>query len=435
MRRLKSIGFEIDGEGCSNPFQAIETLCFEDLQEWEQWNPVKENEHVEIFSCLRQLSIVKCPRVFGKLPDHLPLLEKIVISECTQLMVSLSSLPLFRKLEIDRCKGMVCSGPTDLRAINSLTLSNISEFGNWLRPGFQKADYLKFVGCEELMYLWQNEICLEKPLKGLHSLISLRKLSVEDCPSLTSFLQFCFLSILSELKIHNCNALASLPAGMKHNNACLKSLWVGGCHSLTSIVQGQLPSSLNILQIRNCRKLHCLLDDKEDTSVPSSSSCSIMHGENDNPSTSLLQYLYVYNCPSLMCLSSRGQLPKTLQHLEICDCPKLGSIAHRFHNDASLGFIWIWKCDNLKSIPKGLHNLISLHEIYIWDCPSLVSFPEGGLPNTSLRVTISKCEKLEALPSQMHSFKFLQELKLYQCPSIISFPKRRFSHQPNITFN
>lgn len=268
-----------------------------------------------------------------------------------------------------------------------------------LIQGFQKVECLKIVGCEELISFWQNEICLEKPPIRLQSLSSLQKLSIEDCPTLISFPESCFPSILSELKIRNCNALTSLPVEMKHDNACLKSLWVGGCHSLTYIIRGHLPSSLKILQIRNCRKLQCLLHDEEETSIPSS---LMMHGKNNSTSTSLLQSLYVYNCPSLICLSSKGQLPKALQQLEILDCPKLESIAERFHNNSSLGCIWIWKCENLKSLPEGLPNLNSLHKIYVWDCPSLVSFPEGGLPNCSLSVTIGKCEKLKALPSHLH---------------------------------
>lgn len=119
MRRLKSIGFEICGEGCSKPFQALETFCFEDFPEWEHWNSFKENDHVERFACLRQLSIVKCPRLCGRLPNHLPVLEKLIIYECVQLVVSFSSLPLLCKLEIDRCKGVACRSPADLMSINS----------------------------------------------------------------------------------------------------------------------------------------------------------------------------------------------------------------------------------------------------------------------------------------------------------------------------
>lgn len=166
---------------------------------------------------------------------------------------------------------------------------------------------MKIVGCEELISFWQNEICLEKPPLRLQSLSSLQKLSIEDCPTPISFPESCFPSILSELKIRNCNALTSLPVEMKHDNACLKSLWVGGCHSLTYIIRGHLPSSLKILQIRNCRKLQCLLHDEEETSIPSS---LMMHGENNSTSTSLLQSLCVITVHLLYAYHQKANYPR-----------------------------------------------------------------------------------------------------------------------------
>ncbi|KAK2639513.1 hypothetical protein Ddye_027308 [Dipteronia dyeriana] len=56
MKGIKSIGFEFYGEGWSKPFLSLETLCFKDLEAWECWNPVKENES---FLKLQELSIVK----------------------------------------------------------------------------------------------------------------------------------------------------------------------------------------------------------------------------------------------------------------------------------------------------------------------------------------------------------------------------------------
>ncbi|KAH7521102.1 hypothetical protein JRO89_XSUnG0112400 [Xanthoceras sorbifolium] len=94
MKSLKSIGSEIYGNGCSKPFQSLETLRFEYLQEWEHWEPIKENQFVDAFPCLRKLYIRKCPKLSGRLPDHLPSLEKLVIVNCYELVVSFSSIPL-----------------------------------------------------------------------------------------------------------------------------------------------------------------------------------------------------------------------------------------------------------------------------------------------------------------------------------------------------
>lgn len=76
MTGLKYIGFEFYGENCTKPFQTLETLCFEDLKEWKYWDPIEENEQfVEIFPSLRELSIRKCPKLSGRLPNKLPSLR------------------------------------------------------------------------------------------------------------------------------------------------------------------------------------------------------------------------------------------------------------------------------------------------------------------------------------------------------------------------
>lgn len=79
MIELKSIGCEFYGEDCWKPFQSLEALYFEDLQEWEQWDHIKENDQVESFPSLRELYIAKCPKISGRLLDCLPSSEKLMI--------------------------------------------------------------------------------------------------------------------------------------------------------------------------------------------------------------------------------------------------------------------------------------------------------------------------------------------------------------------
>ncbi|KAL5735560.1 hypothetical protein ACOSP7_030029 [Xanthoceras sorbifolium] len=400
MPNLKGISSEIYGGGsCS--FQSLEILCFEDLQEWEFWNPMEENDqNVVRFPRLRKLAIVKCSKLSGRLPNHLPSLEKLVVRECEQLTVSVSSLPMLCELEINGCKGLTCGSMMKYESLKSMTLSHFSEFRNWLRQGFQKVEYLKIAGCEELVNLWQNEICLEQPPKGLNSFTSLTELYIEGCPS------------------------------------------------LTFIAPGHLPLSVKQLKIKNCDKLQYLVDDREDTCTSSSSSSSI-HLQNINSSSiSLLEKLSITHCSSLTCifskcqfpaslklleikhcseltmLSPRAQLPEALEVLRIELCPKLESIAERFLHNTSLKRIELWYCEKLKSIPEGLHNLSHLNDIYIYYCPSLVSFPEGGLPKTNLDLLyINNCEKLRALPNHINS---VQGLYIIECPSVTSFPQEGF---------
>ncbi|KAL5823994.1 hypothetical protein ACOSQ4_021894 [Xanthoceras sorbifolium] len=422
MKRLKSLASEFYGEGCLKPFQSLEILRFENLQEWDSWETTKNSEHVETFPRLRELTIEKCPKLSGKLPDHLPSLEKLVISECAQLVVSLSSLPVLCKLEIKGCKRVAWCSPSDSQSLNSMTLSNISEFGTWSMHGFEKVENLEIVGCEEFIHMWQNEMSVEKTPKELHVFNSIRKLSVFCCPNLVLFPEICFLPLLTELRIKYCNALMSLPEGMKQKNVHLECLVIDGNRSLSFMTRGQLPSSLKELELRSCEKLQFVFADAEETGT-SSSSYSAIQEENINDLNIFLERLTVISCPSLTCLStrdqlpatlkylytslcsnlttlSRGQLPDSLQELKIRECSKLESITERFHNSMLLETITIGYCENFESIPEGIHKLSRLREIVIYGCPTLVCFPLG--------------------------LQTLDCLRIWRCPSIKSFPEECF---------
>ncbi|KAL5802191.1 hypothetical protein ACOSQ4_030496 [Xanthoceras sorbifolium] len=182
MGGIKSIGFEFYGDSLSKPFPALETLRFENLDGWECWNPVKENES---FPELQELSIVNCPSLSKRLPNNLSLLKKLVIRKCALLVVSLSNIPRLCELKLDECKKIVSSGSAYSESLESIRLSNISDFSDWSRQEFKKVQSLKIEGCEELIELWQKGIFLNKPPQEFHSLISLRELNFSRCNTLT----------------------------------------------------------------------------------------------------------------------------------------------------------------------------------------------------------------------------------------------------------
>ncbi|XP_044481470.1 putative disease resistance protein At3g14460 [Mangifera indica] len=451
MTGLKRIGLETYGEGYSKPFQSLETLYLVDLEEWEHWDSAEEEN--ELFPCLRDLSILKCPKLSGKLPErfpcllelsiircpklsgrlprHLPSIEKLVIFQCLQLVVSFSSFPMLCKLEIDGCKEIVYSSQKICpESLKSMTLANIRDGGNCSQQEFHNVERLKIIDCEELVYFWDKNIQhMKQPQAGLHSLTSVKELHIENFTSSVSFPEASFFSNLSVLVIENCNALLSLPTKLQ----LLERLRIGGCHSLRFIVEDKLPSSLKWLEIKNCGKLQRLSDYKKSTCTsgleylyvsecPSLTSISSIFQQ-----LVVLKHLEIWSCNKLTTLSTRGNLPETLQHLNIVNCSKLELIAQRFHDNTSLGYMKLRKFNNLKSIPEGLHNLGSLRDLFIWDCPNLVSFPEEGLPKTSLRIfSVERCKKLKTLPNHMHKLKFLRELQIRQCPDVTSIPEEGF---------
>ncbi|KAF3946169.1 hypothetical protein CMV_027537 [Castanea mollissima] len=406
---VEIIGLEFYGEDCPKPFQSLETLCFEDMQEWKDWIPCKVE--YEEFPCLRELSISQCPKLQGKLPHHVPLLEKFSVNGCEQLDVSIPNFPNLHTLEIKGCKGVVSRSTDELCFPKSTILSipYVKSLTEEFMHGLAKVENLTIDNCKELTSLWQDEF---------KSLITL---DIRGCSSLVNI---SLTSTLRTLNIEDCSGLKSLSIS---NCTCLEKASIGRCNSLTLISRGQLPQNLKTLNISDCENLQFLADE----------------GEASSNSSSLLEDLSIRHCPSLKCLSSSGDLPTTLKRLQIesCkeltslssknelptslkdlyvnNCPKMESIANNLPNNASLEYLRIGSCAELKSLPVGLHKLCHLNKISIWSCPSFVSFPDGGLFPTSLReLLIDGCEKLEAWPNCMPN---LNSLLIFNCPSVIYF--------------
>ncbi|KAE8038303.1 hypothetical protein FH972_010828 [Carpinus fangiana] len=73
MASVKNVGVEFFGKRSLQTFRLLESLSFEDMEEWENWSPNGE------FPNLHELSIENCPKLLGKLPNHLPLLKKLLV--------------------------------------------------------------------------------------------------------------------------------------------------------------------------------------------------------------------------------------------------------------------------------------------------------------------------------------------------------------------
>jgi hypothetical protein len=304
MSGLQSIGREIYGECCSNPFPSLETLYFKDMPGWNYWHANGE-EQVEVFPRLHKLSLLNCSRVLGRLLYYLPSLKELVICESKCLSVSISSFPMLRNLDADGCKELICRSTTQFSSLNSVVLSCISNF-SFLTLGFMQglAEFknLKITGCQEITDFWQNGVRL------LQHLSSLRYLKIRSCSRLVSFgaeeegqeLKLGLPCSLEMLKLIDCESLQQ-PL-ILHGLRSLEELHIEKCAGLVSFVQTTLPCTLKRLCISYCDNLQYLLEEEKDANISS---------------TSLLEYLDIRNCPSLKCLLSRRKLPAPLRQLVI----------------------------------------------------------------------------------------------------------------------
>ncbi|KAH9750451.1 putative disease resistance RPP13-like protein 1 [Citrus sinensis] len=470
MSRVKRLGSELYGNDSPTPFPCLETLRFEDMQEWEDWIPHGSSQGVEQFPKLRELHILRCSKLQGTFPEHLHALEMLVIEECEELSISITSLPALCELVIGGCKkvvwrsatdhigsqnSVVCRdtsnqvflvGPLKLRIpkLEELEINNIKnethiwKSRNELLQDICSLKRLTIDSCPKLQSLvaeeekdQQQQLCeLSSRLEYLRlsecqglvklpqlsfSLSSLREIEICKCSSLVSFPEVALPSKLKKIQIRECDALKSLPeAWMCDTNSSLEMLTILHCDSLTYIAEAQLPLSLKQLRISDCDNIRTL-------TVEEGIQCS----SDRRYTSSLLEELHIKSCRSLTCIFSKNELPATLESLEVGNlppslkslrvwgCSKLESIAERWDNNTSLETIDISYCENLKILPSGLHHLHQLQEIWIMMCGNLVSFPEGGLPCAKLRrLTISDCKRLEALPKGLHNLSSLQELTI-----------------------
>ncbi|XP_052877411.1 putative disease resistance RPP13-like protein 1 [Gossypium arboreum] len=104
---VHKIGVELFGANQSNAFASLETLYFCGLPNWEEWDPCEWDERTSKFPSLRELSILECPQLLGRLPTLLQSLQKLVICDCRRLVVSISSFSSLRELRINGCEELV----------------------------------------------------------------------------------------------------------------------------------------------------------------------------------------------------------------------------------------------------------------------------------------------------------------------------------------
>ncbi|KAG4959964.1 hypothetical protein AAZX31_13G168800 [Glycine max] len=309
-------------------FTSLESLEFSDMKEWEEW----ECKGVTgAFPRLQRLSIMRCPKLKGHLPEQLCHLNDLKISGCEQLVPSALSAPDIHQLDLGDCGELQIDHPTTLKEL-TIRVHNV------------EAALLEQIG--------RNYSCSNNNIP-IHSsydfLVSL--VIAGGCDSLTTFPLDMF-PILRRLDIWNCPNLQRISLGQAHNH--LQTLSIGICDQLESLPEGMhvLLPSLHYLGIIRCYKLISLMK-------------SALGGNHS------LESLWIGGV-DVECLPEEGVLPHSLVTLKIYDCPDLKRLDY-----------------------KGLCHLSSLKLLILEECPRLQCLPEEGLPKSISTLHISNCPLLK----------------------------------------
>ncbi|RVX00342.1 putative disease resistance RPP13-like protein 1 [Vitis vinifera] len=458
MDGIKHVGPQFYGDDYSSidPFQSLETLKFENIEEWEEWSSFGDGG-VEGFPCLRELSIFKCPKLtrfshrfssleklciercqelaaFSRLPspenlesEDFPRLRVLRLVRCPKLSKLPNYLPSLEGVWIDDCEKLAVL-PKLVKLLNlDLLGSNVEILGTMVDLRFMqqsaKLEELKIVNCGDLVALSNQQL-------GLAHLASLRRLTISGCPKLVALPDEVnkMPPRLESLDIKDCHNLEKLPDELFKLES-LSELRVEGCQKLESFPDMGLPSKLKRLVIQNCGAMKAIQD-------------------GNLRSNTSLEFLEIRSCSSLVSVLEGG-IPTTLKYMRISYCKSLKSLpVEMMNNDMSLEYLEIEACASLLSFPVGelpkslkrleisicgnflslpssLLNLVHLDFLHLENCPLLEYFPNTGLPTPNLRkLTIATCKKLKFLPNRFHNLKSLQKLALSRCPSLVSLPKQ-----------
>ncbi|XP_057503726.1 putative disease resistance RPP13-like protein 1 [Actinidia eriantha] len=436
MNEITKVGQEFYGDiSSTKPFQSLETLHFEKMPEWVDWQLFGNRE----FSQLRELWIIKCPKLVGGLPKNIPSLVRLEIKECSGLMASLPRSCAVGKLVLAGCDG-VGLGLQGVSSLENLHISDLQSL-NELPPelcALTNLEELTIESCPNLLSFSSDGIpptlkdlsilCCEKLVVPLSAEMercytSLERLELRRCDTLTH-LPLDFFPKLRLLAIMGCKNFETLSIVDGRGLQILTSLegvLIMNCHRMVSFPQGGLPApNLRWFRLVSCLKLK-VLPEQMQTLFPS------------------LYILELAGCPEIESFPDGG-LPSNLRELRISNCTKLvdrrrewglqrlpslrqfefGGLPTSFPEEgllpSTLTTLSMQNLSNLKSLNKrGFQLLCSLKSLNIFRCPQLRSLLEEGFPASLETLRIATCPQLQALPEKGLP-PSLSELLIRDCP-------------------
>ncbi|KAK8333805.1 hypothetical protein V6Z11_A10G230700 [Gossypium hirsutum] len=393
-KSVTNVGVEFFGENTKNAFSSLEILR-------------EVDEEARKFPKLRELLIRKYPLLSGSMPEHLPSLEKLSVSDCEKLIIPIQNFPMLSELKIERCKKVVYKGFAEDSSLKRVLFSGISKFSCAIECLMLKSIKVESLEiddcCEELCFFRENN------WGWLTQSMSIGVLSIGKCPQVEELMQLKIPCNIEQMKIKKFGRLEKLSTTL-HFFSSLTMVELYDCPKLISLERSNLPWNLKVLSIYFCENLQFLLLD-EDQNVNSNNAC-------------VLQELEIYSCESLKRIN-KNSLPSTLKQLKLKWCSKLESIAREVQDNSCLESIDIISCHMIKDLPQGSNQLKHLQSVNIWSCSNLICFPDNGLLLTNLKVLLlANCELLQGLPEGVHNLNSLEELVIKYCRNVtISFPE------------
>ncbi|XP_040994274.1 putative disease resistance RPP13-like protein 1 [Juglans microcarpa x Juglans regia] len=196
---IARVGMEFYGSDSSTfkPFVALKVLKFEDMPDWVNWLCFDSENEGEAFPRLEVLHIVKCPKLTGGLPIHLPSLAKLKIVECSQLEASLPRSPTLCQLELTNFNEILLNElPSGLQKLVLKRSDALRSLQEGMMDSSSPLQELEIDGCCSLMLLSDD---------GLPS--TLETLMISNCKKLEFPVHFNYSS-LKELYLENsCDSL------------------------------------------------------------------------------------------------------------------------------------------------------------------------------------------------------------------------------------
>eukprot|EP00258_Populus_trichocarpa_P028497 XP_024444516.1 putative disease resistance protein RGA4 [Populus trichocarpa] len=290
MDTVKCIGSEMYGDG-ENPFPSLKRLTLGQMMNLEEWE-TNTMGGSEIFRCLHELQIGKCPKLV-ELPI-IPSVKDLTIGDCSVTLLrsvvnftSMTSLQIEGFDELTVLPDGMLQNHTCLQSLTFQGMGSLRSLSNQLN-NLSSLKRLGFVGCDKL----------ESLPEGVQNLNSLEMLFIYGMPKITTLPGL--PSSLASLDILDCQELTSISEGLQHLTA-LKDFHLAGCLKLNSLPESM--TALKDLYLHGCVKLNSLPD-------------QIRHFTS-------LSRLIISGCSNLMSLLKGIRNLEMLRELEIADCPNL----------------------------------------------------------------------------------------------------------------